>query len=158
MRHSPHLTARQRHLRRRAQRAEDEARLLRAELAALRAEIEGEREALIAYVDGPRHEYDLLLATQAKTGEALREMAREVRTCRSCGGFSRAALDGMLGETLENKRAALGLPKPQSLPERLGEWPVRPGAEYYNYRYLRAFVTPEQREANRRRALYPDRA
>ena len=99
-----------RFLRRRAQRAEDEARSLRMELAQLQDAIAEERAALIAYMNGPAHAYDITQLLQAIGRDTVRAMAERHQSCTTCGGYRREMWDAVLAPTLEAMREAMGLP------------------------------------------------
>ena len=133
------------HQRRRAQRAEVEAERLRDEVARQREEADDMRRALTTYLSGPEHHYDLLRGAETLITEAIRQMAARHKTCHACGGFSRAALDDLLGPALRALRDDLGLPDPDDLDERAGPWPVQPGQGYYAGRVMQ----PYQRTSNK---------
>lgn len=140
------------HMRRRAQRAEGALAEARDTLARERAAIAEERAALLAYLDGPEHDYDLLLAAQTRIARELRALSEDYKTCGRCGGFTREALDALLAPALEARRDALGLPPPDSLDERVGAWPVKPGADFHNFRSVHRFIGAEERERHLREA------
>ena len=148
-----HDTTNAMHLRRRAQRAEDEARSLRIELAQLQDAIAEERAALIAYVNSLAHAYDITQLLQATGRDTVREMAERHQSCTTCGGYRREMWDAMLAPTLEAMREAMGLPAPDG--EAAPSWPVAPGARYHRGDILRPFLTRDEEaaQAARQRAF-----
>lgn len=148
---TPAQRTRERHLRRRAQRLEAElARALDA-LARERAAIAAEREALAAYLNSDQHQHDTLTAMQAELQAALRDINTRYRSCGSCGGYSRQALDALLEPALEARREALGLAPPA--PNRHGPWPTRPGAVHHHGQSLKTWFSEEDLARWRREVL-----
>ena len=137
-----------RHLRRRAQRAENEARALREALAAERADRAAERAALVAYLDGGALELDALEALQAVGRDAVREMAKRHQSCTHCGGYRREMWDALLEPEIRAQREALGWPE-RGRPAP--DWPLREGYQYWGSLILRPFQTEAEREESERR-------
>ena len=121
------------HLRRRCQRAEAEAAVLRAELAAERAAARAERDALTAHVEGPEWTRDfLVMARDAVRGELL-ELAETHRACKTCGGFGRGLSEGLLQGGIDALTQAHGLPREPALPTP--DWPVHMRFDTRNGRF-----------------------
>jgi len=149
MRQNPQATYAQdrcaltRRLRRRAQAAEAaiaaaqaETEAIRADMRALRADIRSERRALIAFIESPEWERDLLLLARARVRAELLGLSGTRQSCGTCGGFGRGIYDGLLQDEIDALCTAHDLPPERALGEI--DWPGRMGAVTRRGRVLRS--------------------
>ena len=109
------------HLRRRCQRAEADAALLRAELAAERAAIRREREDAVARTESPEWARDLLVLARDTVRENLLGLADTHQACETCQGFGRGLSENFLQGDIDALTAAHDLPPEPRL--RAPDWP-----------------------------------
>ena len=117
-----------RRLRTRVQRAEARVEALEAELAALRAEMAAERAALVAHIESPEAERDLLVSAQSMVHAELLEQAHRREHCEKCGGLGYGMMAGLLRDRIDRHCIEHGLEiagaviSKQSWPEQRRTW------------------------------------
>lgn len=109
----------------RAEEAEEMAEAAEARAAAVYHEMKAERAALIAYIESPEWERDLLILARDRVRAELLNLAAKRQSCPSCGSFGRGFSEHFLQAEIEAITREHNLPFTPRLPSP--DWPVRMG-------------------------------
>ena len=109
----------------RAEEAEEAADAADARAASIYHEMKAERAALIAYIESPAWERDLLILARDRVRAELLCVSAKRQSCPSCGSFGRGFHEHFLQDEIEAITREHDLPSTPRLPPP--DWPVRMG-------------------------------